>query len=350
MPEGAPSQAVGNAAARRADQVADQSNERTLQAASQPAQLQLAAQPADAAADLQQRWLIACPKLAALPKHARFAQLPPYSAAQLQTHNVPDCSKEVLQGCASRAEKADLVVQIALQAPDAHYTRTQTLLARADCTLAELSDAVQCANDRHARDALGHDVSGGLFYFNGVLYVDDRTQGQPGHVDYATSIQKFLAQQAQDSQRSASRELARRKAGGAQGPFAAAPQPPTTPCRRMADVQLGELSVSIAKSGQYLYVHAGACEHIVVFEDVRWQHADDPDVSAGPASVPFRQPRLEKCCICSIRPAVKVTFDDVLAPESPAFFCVQCFDDLHFDAQAEAWPEVQELDVYEVYE
>jgi snRNA-activating protein complex (SNAPc), subunit 3 len=302
----------------------------------------------EASRDLQLCWEAACTELAALPEHARFAQLPPYSAPQLLRRQPVQPGASALQQRKRAVQRAHVVVQVALQAPDAHFATLQTLLLRADSSLAELSDAIHCANNQHAHYELGHDLHGGMFYINGTMYVDTRSEGQHGHVDYAASLQKFFELRAAGLRRDVTSMLAKR---GAQAPDpGAAPAAGGAKCMAMQDAKLCDLAVQVARSGLYLYLHAGACEHIVVFEDVRWHHPDDPDVVGRPARLPRRGARLEKCCTCAIKPAVMMAFDDALAPESPAFFCAQCYDDLHCDGSGALLPEAQEADVFDIYE
>lgn len=41
--------------------------------------------------------------------------------------------------------------------------------------------------------------------------------------------------------------------------------------------------------------------------------------------------RRRKCSVCGSRLAVKVTYEDIHAPETPAFWCNQCYEALHYD-------------------
>jgi hypothetical protein len=300
---------------------------------------------ADSARDLQRRWAHACQTLHCLPSHGRCAQLPPYSPLHLQRLTATSAWPQALPCAAERSAVAPVVIQIGLHSPDAYFTKTQALLVRADSTLADVKDAIVCQNDRHAHDELGCDVLGGLFYIGGKLYSDTRHQGEPGYVDYTTNILAFLSAQAASITKDVSASLDQ---GGLQRFAAAVPSPVAV--AHMQDVRLQDLVLCISQPRRGLFVHAGACEHAVVFEDVRLQHVDDPSVATGPAALPAGRCRLEKCCICAIKPAVKVAFEDLLAPESPAFFCDQCFEELHLDSAGRIHAEAGRMDVYEVYE
>ena len=298
------------------------------------------------AGDLQSRWSVACTALQSLPSHARIAQLLPNAAPVLRQHTASVCTAHALQRCCEDAGIADVVLQIALLAPDAHFAKTQTLLAQAGHTLAQLKDAIWCANDKHATDELGSALLGGMFYLSDTLYSDTRDANADGYVEYESRVQAFLESRAQHVSHDVTSLLRKR---GIQGGVPVATPAARAKSAAMQDVTLAELAVSISRPGRYLYVHAGACEHVLVFEDVRLKHADDPDVDAAPATLPPRHPRLEKCCVCMVRPAVKVSFDDVSAPESPALLCDACFDDLHLDSAGGDRPDAAGLDVYRIH-
>lgn len=298
------------------------------------------------AADLQQQWRHACAHLSCLPGHQRSVQQLQVPRVLLQELRPAPAGAEALHERTERARAAPTVLQIALYAPDAHFTKTQTLLARSDHTLAELKDAIRCVNDEYAHDALGQPTLGGLFFVNETLYADTRSAGQPGHVDYAHNISEFLASHSQEMQHSVRAAWARKGLRGDAAPNLAQAH---AVVKTMQVTRLRDLSVTVPQMGTCLYVHAGACEHIVVFEDVRLPHSGDPCLAHAPATLPRRRPRLEKCCICAVRPAVKMAFDDRLAPESPAFFCERCFDDLHYDENGVLCSEARDADVYEMY-
>ncbi len=41
--------------------------------------------------------------------------------------------------------------------------------------------------------------------------------------------------------------------------------------------------------------------------------------------------RKRRCSLCAARLALKVTYEDIHAPETPAFWCNQCYEALHYD-------------------
>lgn len=296
------------------------------------------------------RWQAACAALRSLPAHRRFSQLPPHSHDRLQRLTPAAAPPAALRAAAVAAAAAPVVVQLALHSPDAHLTKTQTLLVRTEHTLAELADAVDCANDRYARDALGEDAPrGGLFFIGGTLYVDTRPQGQRGYVDYTPELLQFMRDCSADVCSEIGALLTRKGLSALAHAAAARPGPELPAVRPMHATRLGELEAALSHSGACLYLHAGACEHVVVWEDVRASHECDPDTAGGPARLGLRPARLEKCCVCMVRPAVRVAVEDALAPESPAFFCACCFDDLHCDAAGARLPGNESMDVFALY-
>ena len=303
-----------------------------------------------AAADQLRRWHAACAALEALPAHRRFSQLPPHSHDRLCRLAAAAATPDALRGAAAAAAAAPVVVQLALHSPDAHLTKTQTLLARTEHTLAQVADAVQCANDRYARDALGDDAPcGGLFSVGGTLYADTRQQGRRGYVDHTPELLQFMRDCAADACSEVGALLTRKGLGALAHAAAARPAPELPAVRPMHATRLAELEAPLSRAGACLYVHAGACEHVVVFEDARASHKCDPDTAAGPARLGPPPVRLEKCCVCLVRPAARVAMGDALAPESPAFFCARCFDDLHCDAAGARLPGSESLDVFAMY-
>ena len=64
-----------------------------------------------------------------------------------------------------------------------------------------------------------------------------------------------------------------------------------------------------------------------------------PRVCSYPLSLTERVNRLRRCDICEHTQACRVTYDDPLAPSSPAFFCQHCFDMLHTDEHGRLLPD-----------
>ena len=65
------------------------------------------------------------------------------------------------------------------------------------------------------------------------------------------------------------------------------------------------------------YVHLAVCQNSLCLQE-------------------YEKKRL--CCICAKNVAARVTFGDICATESPAFWCSRCYDHLHLDSQG-TWIE-----------
>ena len=119
----------------------------------------------------------------------------------------------------------------------------------------------------------------------------------------------------------------------------------------MGSTRFDELSLRLGYP--YLFLHHGNCEHLLIARDLRsvsMGQRDTPITSSS--SPPYRlmhatdrpshadYPRLvfqhrgknKRCSVCRIFTCAWVTRNDELAPESPCFFCEECFQKLHYSA------------------
>lgn len=108
-------------------------------------------------------------------------------------------------------------------------------------------------------------------------------------------------------------------------------------------VMLQDLSVRLGYP--YLYCHAGDCEHVFMFSDLRLMHnSDDKNLANYPKLTNKCASRRAMCCVCSIYTASWLTRENQFAPCDPAFFCDKCFRMLHYDKDGrklgtfKAWP------------
>jgi hypothetical protein len=286
--------------------------------------------------DLKRQWSEACKHLKSLPTHQKTTKK--YESAD--SPPIAQVSLSILQQQSQSAGSADVVVQVALRSAGANFSRAQVILLAAYHTLADLRDAIYCANDRYAEDSQGRRVAGGLFYIHNTLYTDTRDANA---VDYSEPIRQFLSENAMRANEKVMRCLS--DSGGADRCGASA----VPPVKQMQNATLGSLVLRPAEQGDYVYLHAGACEHIVVIEDVRLRHSTDPSLDLGPVVLRKDERPLEICCVCGMRPAVRIAYEDPLAPCSPAFMCAGCFESLHFDCEGVLLPEARNIDVFPVY-
>jgi len=109
---------------------------------------------------------------------------------------------------------------------------------------------------------------------------------------------------------------------------------------RMEEVAFRELP-GVRIGAQYVLCHQGDCEHIVTFDEIRlFRHESDHcNRLAYPIQLFEGQHSVRKCTICKIHSAKKVTHGDRLAPESPCFFCDECYHNCHYkkDNEGKNW-------------
>jgi snRNA-activating protein complex subunit 3 len=75
----------------------------------------------------------------------------------------------------------------------------------------------------------------------------------------------------------------------------------------------------------------GNCKHMIVIRDMRLIHQDDTQNQADYPLLTFQlQRRLQKCSVCQIYPATKMTVDDKWALNNPCYFCIKCYYLLHY--------------------
>lgn len=284
---------------------------------------------------VQDRWAAACARLNSLPRqlpsssYAAGASYPSIPTPRRETHDRGD------------AVPSQVIAQIAFHTPDNNFARSHLILAAGSHTLSQVKDAVRCINHQHATDALGSAPRGGYMFIEGTLYVDDR---DPDACNYHEPILNFLKQQATQVGQAVWKYL------HANGLAITQPEDSVVPpVRSMSSTHLCDLKLLPGQRGQYLFAHAGACEHMMLIEDVRLKHATDPQLEEGPAVVRAVPEALLKCCICMLRPGVKLVCGDNLAPASPSVFCETCFKELHVSGAGTFVSDQTGMDVFGVY-
>ncbi|MCJ1461833.1 hypothetical protein MMC07_000432 [Pseudocyphellaria aurata] len=103
----------------------------------------------------------------------------------------------------------------------------------------------------------------------------------------------------------------------------------------MRAVTFAQLNLRVgASETDYCLLHQGCCEHALVVTDVRRVSACDPQWKAAYPLLVYQVPLpLKSCCICNMPAVAKVTYNDRFAPECPAFWCEDCYVDLHYDEE-----------------
>lgn len=101
--------------------------------------------------------------------------------------------------------------------------------------------------------------------------------------------------------------------------------------------------MQVGQGAGYVYMHQGCCEHLVELSDVRCIHHAEL-LQSQPTFYPLvlkeaiRQRRDCKMCkMASIdRRADWVTYNDRNAPTNPAFWCEDCYRQMHYDSEGNA--------------
>lgn len=94
----------------------------------------------------------------------------------------------------------------------------------------------------------------------------------------------------------------------------------------MEDTRIRDLTFRVGAT--YVYTHQGDCEHALRVTDIRLATSAELAVAPGGAfpATTYKLPRqVRKCAICEMATAIKVVYNSRLAPESPCFFCQDCF-------------------------
>jgi hypothetical protein len=97
----------------------------------------------------------------------------------------------------------------------------------------------------------------------------------------------------------------------------------------METTRFSDLHLKIG--AQYLYCHAGDCEHVLIVENVRGYSPHIDNYDSFPVLVYQNKIRRLKCSVCKYLPGRIVTTDDESICENPCLFCEVCFKLLHPD-------------------
>ena len=289
--------------------------------------------------DLEQKWALACSSLQCFPQQLRPSRM---TASTGWMEPPSTLSLQSWGGVHLRwGTEQPVVVQIAVHTPDRNFQRAQIILLAAHHTLVDLRKAIYCVNDKYAAQLLDSAPSSGYMLLNDTLYVDCPNQS-PG--ECMKPILSFLEDESNNVDHRITRYLQSKglAAVGGRQRFGTLPG-----VKSMHSVRMDELKLTPGQHGRYMYSHCGACEHMLVVEDVRIQHASDPDLTR-PVTLRTNDIPLQRCCICDAKPSTQIAYGDSLAPSSPAFFCSCCFDDLHLSADGELKLQQPQMDVFNV--
>ncbi|KAJ6294645.1 hypothetical protein OIU76_022681 [Salix suchowensis] len=206
------------------------------------------------------------------------------------------------------------------------WVKTQEFLVLGGQTLTEMRDKIYCLTDQMMQKAGQHDPSG-YFLVEDVFCNDLRDTSA---IDYSEPIIDWLRNKKADAFRKWECIIS----GDLQQKQKAVVGESTTPSlpqfrrREMQNTRFCDLRFCLGAG--YLYCHQGGCKHTIVFRDMRLIHPDDLQNRIAYPIVSFQiKFRTQKCMVCKIYRAVKVTVDDKWAPDNPCYFCNDCYYLLH---------------------
>mmetsp|Transcript_4672 Transcript_4672/g.29485 ORF Transcript_4672/g.29485 Transcript_4672/m.29485 type:complete len:332 (+) Transcript_4672:2781-3776(+) len=99
----------------------------------------------------------------------------------------------------------------------------------------------------------------------------------------------------------------------------------------MADTRFEDLALRVGKGVRYVYMHHGACEHLLHIEDMRLMHpSDTQNPMEYPLLVQNTKRKWKRCEVCEQRAAEWIVHRDALAPTNPCVLCDECYRLLHY--------------------
>uniref|UniRef100_A0A7N0UJD0 snRNA-activating protein complex subunit n=1 Tax=Kalanchoe fedtschenkoi TaxID=63787 RepID=A0A7N0UJD0_KALFE len=207
------------------------------------------------------------------------------------------------------------------------WSKTQEFLVLGRQTLTDLRDHIYCLTDQ-VMEKTGQYSPSGYFLIEDVFFNDMRDQYA---TDYSEPIIQWLKNSKQEAQEKWDHILAgslMQKQKAILGHITSSKLPYYS-TREMQHTRFCDLKFRLGAG--YLYCHQGECQHTIVIRDMRLLHPDDVQNRAAYPILTFQlKPRFQKCAVCKIFKATKMTVDDKWAQDNPCYFCNQCYDLLHF--------------------
>ncbi|KAG9301517.1 hypothetical protein G9A89_008369 [Geosiphon pyriformis] len=218
---------------------------------------------------------------------------------------------------ATPIEQPMVVLSVAFYDQHKPAHRMQEFLVLGNQTLGELRDAFYCKQDFQTYDVAELDnpitnlntttkkLSSSYFFIENTFYNDKR---HPAALDYS----KIIINWANENDRVSHARLAQYES------------------KVMDQTTFLELTIQLNKP--YIFCHQGDCQHAVIFRDLRLLQLgyDWLDLKKYPRAIFRNRIQRNKCRMCSQRPADLVTLDDVLAGETPFYYCRPCFELFHY--------------------
>ncbi|CAL1384881.1 unnamed protein product [Linum trigynum] len=205
--------------------------------------------------------------------------------------------------------------------------KTQEFLVLGRQCLTELKDKIVCRNDEMMRRT-GHYDPSGYFLIEDLFCNDLR---ETISIDYSEPIFDWLRNSKEEVNKKWE-YIIRGDMKRKQKALLDKMPPSKVPGFRRTEMQsLRFCDLRFRLGAPYLYCHQGECKHTVVIRDMRLIHPDDTQNRSAYPIESFRlKSRLQKCNVCNIFRAKKVTVNDKLASYNPCYFCENCYFLLHY--------------------
>ncbi|XP_050288171.1 snRNA-activating protein complex subunit isoform X3 [Quercus robur] len=221
----------------------------------------------------------------------------------------------------------EVVLSVEVYHNSRKWAKTQEFLVLGRQTLTELRDKIYCLTDQMMQKAGQHDPSG-YFLIEDVFCNDLR---DPSAIDYSEPIFDWLRNSKDESLKKweciITGELQQKQkaiVGDVTGL-----RLPHFKAVNMHMTRFCDLKFRLGAG--YLYCHQGNCKHTIVIRDMRLIHPEDVHNRAGYPIVLFQLKfRVQKCNVCKIYRATKVTVNDKWALKNPCYFCKDCYFLLHY--------------------
>uniref|UniRef100_A0A5B7AJF4 Putative snRNA-activating protein complex subunit n=1 Tax=Davidia involucrata TaxID=16924 RepID=A0A5B7AJF4_DAVIN len=220
------------------------------------------------------------------------------------------------------------------------WVKTKEFLVLGWQPLTELRDKIDCLTDEIMKKAGEHDPSG-YFLIEDVFCNDLR---DPSAIDYSEPIFDWL----RNSRNHALEKWECIMSGELQQKQKAILGSAAVPHFKTVDMHKTRFCDFRFRLGAgYLYCHQGDCKHVIVIRDMRLIHPEDVQNRAAYPIVIFQlKLRFQKCSVCKIYRAVKVTVDDKWATGNPCYFCKACYYMLHYANRSLLYNEFSVYDYF----
>lgn len=177
--------------------------------------------------------------------------------------------------------------------------RMQTFLVLGSQTLLELCEKIACPTEQLA--SVGGVETGGssFLYIERTFYTHAAKEGA---LDYSDAIRKHASKWNAEFD-----------------------------VKDMAETRFQDLALRVGRGVRYVYMHHGACEHLVHIEDMRLMH---PSETLNPLEYPLLvqsvKRKWKQCEVCEQRASEWIVHRDELAPTNPCVLCDECYRLLHY--------------------